>query len=151
MRAMSSTRRRFNHRYFVNPSHNFSTGDTRQENVSAVASRGHSSVQSDNGPSLPDNGEDTCGLRGITNNRDTDPVIELQHMSRDAIMERLNVNATVKPIDKRYISYNDRLRTFANWPADSKLRPERLSEAGFVYSGWLKNKNSAFGCKIAIN
>lgn len=103
-------------------------------NFNFAAARSREQPSSPQSPPT-NSGEDTCGLGGIECSRN-DPVLELQHMSKESIMQKLNVNATARPIANKYVNLKDRLGTYENWPSiGPKLTPERLSEAGFVCAG----------------
>lgn len=78
-------------------------------------------------------GEDTCGPGGIQGRQS--PTLILQTMSRESMYEKLNVNCTGSPVFPAYSTHTDRWKTYANWPAESRLSPEALSEAGFFYTG----------------
>lgn len=56
----------------------------------------------------------------------------------------------VKPKFSKFISKEERLKTFKNWPSSMKQTPEELAEAGFFYLGYDDNAVCFYcglGCK----
>ncbi|KAK7605494.1 hypothetical protein V9T40_007352 [Parthenolecanium corni] len=93
-------------------------------------------------------GEDTCGPVGIQGRQS--PALILQTMSRESMYEKLNVNCTESPVFPLYSTHSDRLKTFSNWPLESRLSPEALSEAGFFYTGE-QDRAACFQCGGALH
>lgn len=50
------------------------------------------------------------------------------------MLQKLNMNANELPAYPRFATYEERLRSFKNWPAGMEVSPEALSDAGLFYS-----------------
>nr|CAD7464428.1 unnamed protein product [Timema tahoe] len=75
---------------------------------------------------------DTCGLYGI----DIHPLSGAEAtLLGDVSLEKLGVNKTQGPMFPQYASADERFKTFDGWPLSLKQRPDKLSEAGFYYTG----------------
>lgn len=68
------------------------------------------------------------------------------------IREKLKKNVGIvldKPMHPEFAVLNARLRTFKNWPSFCPVRPEILSECGFIYEG-VKDRVKCFHCSTEI-
>lgn len=55
-----------------------------------------------------------------------------------------------KIFNKTMSLYDNRLASFKNWPKNHRLKPEKLSEAGFYYIGE-SDKTACFYCGVHIH
>ncbi|XP_066999488.1 death-associated inhibitor of apoptosis 1 [Anabrus simplex] len=82
-------------------------------------------------------GCDTCGPQGLgmlpnTMLQNGDGKLDEQA----AALEKLGIHKSKGPIYTKYSSIEGRLRSYENiWPVSMKQRPDKLSEAGFFYTG----------------
>lgn len=74
--------------------------------------------------------EDECGIyveRKL-------PLVKLEEIARQKMLQKLNMNANELPAYPRFTTYEERLRSFKNWPVGIEVSPEALSDAGLFYS-----------------
>nr|CAD7444083.1 unnamed protein product [Timema bartmani] len=75
---------------------------------------------------------DTCGPYGIEIHPFSGPE---KSVLGSASLEKLGVNKTQGPVFPQYASIDARFKSFDGWPLSLKQRPDKLSEAGFYYTG----------------
>nr|CAD7426842.1 unnamed protein product [Timema monikensis] len=75
---------------------------------------------------------DTCGPYGIEIRPFSGPE---KSVLGSASLEKLGVNKTQEPVFPQYASIGARFKSFDGWPLSLKQRPDKLSEAGFYYTG----------------
>nr|CAD7199114.1 unnamed protein product [Timema douglasi] len=75
---------------------------------------------------------DTCGPYGIEIRPFSGPE---KSVLGGASLEKLGVNKTQGPAFPQYASIDARMKSFDGWPVSLKQRPDKLSEAGFYYTG----------------
>ncbi|GLH16190.1 Death-associated inhibitor of apoptosis 1 [Gryllus bimaculatus] len=83
---------------------------------------------------------EVCPLHARTHQNDNNGVNMVQNA-----LEMLGINETGPPVHSVFVSPGSRLQSFKTWPISMKLRPERLCEAGFFYSGH-GDKTVCFHC-----
>ncbi|QEI03480.1 IAP-3 [Spodoptera cosmioides nucleopolyhedrovirus] len=82
--------------------------------------------------------QNICSVTPITNPENGEPSVE-DNVGADTVLSE-DVCGTgsmmmMKPRHEAYISYDNRLATYENWPRDIEQRPEDLANAGFFYTG----------------
>ncbi|KAK7792000.1 hypothetical protein R5R35_004203 [Gryllus longicercus] len=65
--------------------------------------------------------------------------------SSETPLEMLGINQARAPAWTMYATSETRLKSFSSWPVSIKQRPEKLSEAGFFYTG-KSDKTVCFHC-----
>ncbi|XKL62773.1 hypothetical protein PGB90_002606 [Kerria lacca] len=60
--------------------------------------------------------------------------LQYEKIARNIILNGIHINCTQEPIKKEYQKFTERLKTFNDWPHESKISAKALSEAGFIYS-----------------
>ncbi|XP_063233849.1 baculoviral IAP repeat-containing protein 7-B-like [Bacillus rossius redtenbacheri] len=81
-------------------------------------------------------GYDTCGLYGIQVRPFSVPErAKVNSILAELSLEKLGVTRSHGPAFPSYCTYEARLASFENWPVSLKQRPDKLSEAGFYYTG----------------
>ncbi|PSN55309.1 Death-associated inhibitor of apoptosis 1 [Blattella germanica] len=91
----------------------------------------------------PNRSRDVCGPfleirpnaipeRGMSNG------VHLPHMSPEELRKH-GINQSRAPDHPAYNTYEARLHSYDSWPKSLKQKPDKLSEAGFYYTGGLKD------------
>lgn len=76
-------------------------------------------------------GEDECGPYDA---EDRIPLVEFERMSRQKMLQNSNIDSSDLPSYPRYVTFEERLRSYKDWPAGTGVSPEALSVAGLFYS-----------------
>ncbi|XP_066999486.2 death-associated inhibitor of apoptosis 1 [Anabrus simplex] len=79
---------------------------------------------------------DTCGPYGIQvfPNAGAENG-ECSHDEQTVNLEKLGIHRSRGPAFPKYSTMEARLKSYVNWPLSIKQRPDKLSEAGFYYTG----------------
>lgn len=84
----------------------------------------------------PSQGYDTCGRYGVEIRPNSVPERgEGSLGDQTASLEKLGIHKSRGPSFPKYSTIEARLRSYENWPLSIKQRPDKLSEAGFYYTG----------------
>ncbi|XP_049810845.1 death-associated inhibitor of apoptosis 1-like [Schistocerca nitens] len=80
---------------------------------------------------------DTCGLYGteIRPNSSPEPTPSCSSTESPPTLDKLGIHTNTGPVWPKYSTQEARLASFDGWPLAIKQRPDKLSEAGFFYTG----------------